>query len=676
MAAPLDAHARPVSARAPRGPSGRLPQETGDPDLASEIARARADPARAFGPFLLLSELGKGGMGVVYRAWNDRLRRVVALKTILPGGTVDAEAIKRFQREAEAVARLRHPNIVGIHEAGEISGRHYIAMDFVSGRTLERRLESKKAGERLPLTRALEALRDVARAVHYAHGQGVIHRDLKPQNILLDASDRPFVLDFGLARVRELGEKNRLTRTGAALGTPAYMPPEQTEGGSAEMDERSDVYSLGATLYHVLTGRPPFQGETELNVLTAVLTKDPVPPSKLNSRAAGDLETICLKCLEKEKERRYPTAEAFGREIDRYLAGEPIEARPIRGLERLARRARRNKLQAALALLALGAVLAALSVGAWAVKARLKDAAEREDLVRATREKMLESTRKDAERALASFKQKLAQARKAAPANETPEDRQRRLDPLLGLGFDARDATGRLAALVPEEKEAQLHAFEAAYSLGEVAQEAGQWSLAASAFEKARDLKAEAALSTSATLARAGVDRARRKLVDEHCAQVRKTIAELRDGAASGKVSAKDTVLFDDAVFALVAYREPETVSIVAGELDRATEKLRAAARAKLLEVALPDATEREAGLAPLDGLERAVDAFLALRVDGQLDPGTASVLADARRRLEDRAARDVHMGVLDWRALVAQSQENALGLDGVFVVRLSCEAL
>ncbi|MBI3724044.1 serine/threonine protein kinase [bacterium] len=349
--------------------SDRLPPE--DAGLAAEVERARADPARRLGRFVLLSQLGKGGMGVVWRAWDDRLRRVVALKSILPGEGVDEAAIARFRREAEAAARLRHPAIVAVHEAGEIPlgppsspSVHYIAMDCVRGRSLDARLQPGKA--KLAAHRAIEMVRDVARAVQYAHEQGVIHRDLKPQNIIVDdESERPFVLDFGLAAIR--GARTRLTKTGASMGTPAYMPPEQASG--EPVDVRADVYSLGATLYHVLTGRPPFAGESDVNLIVAVLTKDPVPPRRLNPRAAADVETICLRCLEKDKERRYSSAAQLADELDRFLHGDPIEARPIGALERLARSARRNKRNAVLAGLTAALGVASFGFAASAMRA-------------------------------------------------------------------------------------------------------------------------------------------------------------------------------------------------------------------------------------------------------------------------------------------------------------------
>ncbi|MBI3725469.1 protein kinase [bacterium] len=353
---PLPSHPLEAPKVSGSGSHHRIVAPSQDPQ---EVRDARSDPRRAFGRFILLSELGKGGMGVVYRAWDERLRRVVALKMVLERAA-DATGIERFQREAEVVARLRHPGIVSVHEVGEVQGRNYIAMDFIDGASLDRRLAGR-GGKRLGFTRALEVLRDVARAVHYAHEQGVIHRDLKPANIMLDERDRPYVMDFGLARIRE--SRSGLTRTGAAIGTPAYMPPEQAEAKEVEADERADVYSLGATLYYILAGRPPFEGATEVNVLTALLTKEPAPPSSWNRRAAGDLDTICLRCLEKDPEKRYPSAAELGDELERYLAGDPIAARPIGALERVVRRAKRQKLAAALATATAVTLVAATAMG-------------------------------------------------------------------------------------------------------------------------------------------------------------------------------------------------------------------------------------------------------------------------------------------------------------------------
>ncbi len=279
---------------------------------------------KRLGNYVLKEELGKGGMGVVYRARDERLKRTVAVKTILPGEDADPELVQRFKREAEAVARLRHPNIVTVHELGEADDTLFLAMDYVDGPTFAKRLR-EKGKDALSRRKAVEIVRDVARAIQHAHEQGVIHRDLKPQNVLLDASDKPYVVDFGLARVR--GSRTQLTRSGSALGTPAYMPPEQASGEL--VDHRSDVYSLGATLYHALTGRPPFDGDGEIQVLAAVLSKRPAPPTRVDPEIPRDLEAICLRALEKRAQDRYASAAAFADDLGRWLKGERIAtARP------------------------------------------------------------------------------------------------------------------------------------------------------------------------------------------------------------------------------------------------------------------------------------------------------------------------------------------------------------
>jgi hypothetical protein len=327
-----------------------------------EVAAARADPRRRFGHFLVLAELGRGGMGIVYKAWDDALGRTVALKLL--AADADAAARERFHREALAVARLRHPSIVAIHDAGEANGHGWIAMDFIDGMTLDKRIKERA----LPLNRGIEVLRAVARAIHYAHEQGIVHRDLKPQNVILGSGDHPFVLDFGLATA--LVSEGAITKTGSMLGTPAYMPPEQVEGSSADVSARSDVYSLGATLYHVIAGRPPFGGGSELNLIAALLTKDPDPPSRFNRRALGDLDTIALKCLEKDPAKRYGTAEELAQELERWLNGDAIVARPLGFFARTARRVRRNAL--AVAAASVAALVSAGAIGYAALAPRLE----------------------------------------------------------------------------------------------------------------------------------------------------------------------------------------------------------------------------------------------------------------------------------------------------------------
>ena len=294
----------------------------------------------------VLEELGRGGMGVVYRAWQLRPRRVVALKMILAGEHAGPEALARFEVEAEAVARLQHPHIVQVHAVGEHAGRPYVVLEYVDGGSLERRL----TGAPQPARWAAELVETLAQAMHYAHGQGIVHRDLKPANVLLTADGTPKVTDFGLAKLLA-GAAGVNTQSGAVLGTPSYMAPEQAGGKSKEIGPATDVYALGAILYELLTGRPPFRGETPLDTLHQVQGVDPVPPSRLQPRVPRDLTTICLKCLQKERPKRYPTAEALADDLQRFLDGCPIQARPSPVWERAWKWAQRRPLVASLGTL-------------------------------------------------------------------------------------------------------------------------------------------------------------------------------------------------------------------------------------------------------------------------------------------------------------------------------------
>jgi serine/threonine protein kinase len=291
---------------------------------------------RYLGDYELIEELGRGGMGRVYRARQISLNRPVAVKMLLSGLLADEEAVRRFHSEAENAARLDHPGIVPIFEVGEHEGLHYFSMGYVDGRSLAAMI----ADHPLPPLEAAQIMATVADAVAYAHSQGVIHRDLKPANILLDQGDQPRITDFGLAK--RLDKDSGLTRSGAAVGTPSYMPPEQASGHSKRIDARSDVYSLGATLYAMLSGRPPFQADNPSDTCLQVLQQDPIPLRQLNPKVPRDLETICLKCLEKDPRRRYASAQEFTDELTRYLADRPIHARPIRRSERLWRWCKRN----------------------------------------------------------------------------------------------------------------------------------------------------------------------------------------------------------------------------------------------------------------------------------------------------------------------------------------------
>jgi serine/threonine-protein kinase len=300
------------------------------------------DPAVPSVPgYDLVGELGRGGMGVVYQARQVALNRVVALKMVLAGGHASPEELARFRSEAEAVARLQHPNIVQIHEVGEVGGLPYFSLEFCPGGSLAQRLN----GTPLVPKQATELIETLARAMHAAHEAGVVHRDLKPANVLLAADGAPKVTDFGLAK--RLDAADGPTRSGAIMGTPSYMAAEQAAGDPAKICPATDVYALGAILYELLTGRPPFKAATSVETLRQVVEQEPVPPSRLNAQAPRDLETVCLKCLAKSPARRYATAAALAEDLRRWRNGEPIAARPAGTLERAAKWARRRPAVAA-----------------------------------------------------------------------------------------------------------------------------------------------------------------------------------------------------------------------------------------------------------------------------------------------------------------------------------------
>ena len=295
-----------------------------------------APPPKKIGDYELLEVIGRGGMGVVYKARQTSLRRTVALKMVLHGRLSSKESIRRFQNEAESAAKLRHPNIVAIHDVGRHKGVPYFSMDYIEGRNLS------EIVRRRPLAphRAAVYARAIAEAIHYAHAQGVLHRDLKPSNILIDANDAVHVTDFGLAK--QLDGEHTMTETGQILGTAGYMPPEQAEAMRENIGPASDVYSIGAVLYELLTGRPPFQSDTVWETLRHVREQDPVSPRKLNPDVPRDLETVCLKCLRKSPGNRYPSAADLAADLDRFLVSQPVEAKPTSQALRMLRWGRRH----------------------------------------------------------------------------------------------------------------------------------------------------------------------------------------------------------------------------------------------------------------------------------------------------------------------------------------------
>ncbi len=317
------------------------------------------DKIRYFGDYELLEEIARGGMGVVYKARQINLNRIVALKMILAGQLASEEDVKRFYTEAEAAANLDHPCIVPIYEVGQHQGQHYFSMGFIDGESLAARVASGP----LPPKEAAELLVHIAEAIQYAHDHDVIHRDLKPANILLDKNGQPRVTDFGLAK--QMKSDSNLTGTGQILGTPSYMAPEQAGGKVNEVGPLADVYALGAILYCLMTGRPPFQAANPLDTLMQVLDKEPIPPRQLNPTLPMDLETICLKCLNKEPLQRYASAQHLVDELARFLDGRPIIARPTNWFEHAKKWAKRHPAVTSLSTAVAASVLIGLIAVTW-----------------------------------------------------------------------------------------------------------------------------------------------------------------------------------------------------------------------------------------------------------------------------------------------------------------------
>ena len=360
-------------------PSSRTTKATISRVYAAATTSVAAEIPDVLGDYELLEELGKGGMGVVFRARQQSMNRIVALKVIRPDRLANMaassrqRAIERFRIEAEAAARITHDNLVAVYEVGCDAGCHYLSMRYVEGPSLSELVRKNPADNR----QAAAWIEPICRAVHAVHRQQILHRDLKPQNILLDnATGRTLLTDFGLAKLAE--DDDGMTQTGEAMGTPAYMSPEQFRD-AAHVTVAADVYSLGATLYCTLSGRPPFQASSSMQTMQQVLEVDAVPLRQLNPAVDRDLETICMKCLEKEPSRRYASAESLADELQRYLDGLPILARPLGVSERAWRWSRRNRLPASLigvTIVAIVVAMAALGVSNVRTEAARKKSEE------------------------------------------------------------------------------------------------------------------------------------------------------------------------------------------------------------------------------------------------------------------------------------------------------------
>jgi WD40 repeat protein len=411
---------------APTEPQSTPTLASPSPATAATLPSPFAGPAAAVivPGYEILAEVGRGGMGVVYRARHLALQRTVALKMILAGGHAGPDELQRFRTEAKAIARLQHPHIVQVYEIGEHEGRPFLALEFCDGGTLEEHLK----GTPLPPVVAAQLAEALARAVHAAHEKGIVHRDLKPANVLFTVWDPaapphlPKIVDFGLAK--KMGEASH-THTGAVMGTPSYMAPEQAIGNRQAIGTATDIYALGAVLYECLTGRPPFKAATAVDTIMQVMNADPAPPRQLQPGVPRDLETICLKCLHKVPARRYTSAAELADDLYRYLKGEPIQARPVGRLERIAKWVKRRPAVAALVAVVALVTLAGLAGIAWAyglaLEERDKFAVERNNALKAEQQAAL-----DRDNALKA-EHKAAQDRDRADAARKEADKQRKL---------------------------------------------------------------------------------------------------------------------------------------------------------------------------------------------------------------------------------------------------------
>ncbi len=644
-------------------------------DDASAPPEARAAMARPdalwIGRYLALEELGRGGMGVVHHGWDPELGRHVAIKMILDPTSMGENGRERLAREARAAARLRHAHIVTVHEVGEhpmttAPGAPprlcpFLVMDYVAGETL-----AEAHGRRaVPPRRLAEHIRDVARAIAHAHAHGVVHRDVKPQNVLIDREERRALLtDFGLARTGDAGDAaQQLTASGALVGTPQYLSPEQARGERRAIGPLSDVWGLGALLYWGLARRPPFDGDNVIEIVGRVCHTDPVPPRTIDPKVHPDLETIALRCLEKEPGRRYGSADEVAAELDRYIAGEAILARPVGRAGQLGRWARRNPaalIASVLAALLLVAAPAA-GVGHLILSASARDRATAE--ARAT---ILDEARRDAEAAWATFSD---QRPDEAETGWTSDPAQ--ADRILAAALAAFTAAHRLEGVAPDDREVRATTFRAAMALGETALALEQWSVAAGAFEKAAALGID---DPAAARAVAGVATLREARVRDE----REAVAAILDEARTGRLGERPGGI-EDAVFELVRHRSPETVATLVGELDRLTERL-IATRGKLFrEAAEPDADELRAGQGRIPGVEPALERWERLWEGEEAAKSVMAMLLPASARLVARARRHRDLGTnetVDAGSLVAGAQEEAVGADGLLTARLCCRAL
>ncbi len=444
--------------------SRRLPSSTPE-----EVLLRLRVPGALFGKYVLVSSIGSGGMGAVHRAWDTELSRWVALKML--SESEDKESRARFVREARAVAGLDHPGIIPVYEAGQVEGDFYIAMKLIEGSSLR--------GMRPKPHEAAKLLRDAARAVHAAHERGIIHRDLKPANLLLESSGRIYVSDFGIAH--EIRVDTRLTASGCLLGTPAYMAPEQARGELAQIGAPTDVYSLGVTLYELLAGGPPFQDENLYELMKRVIEEDPVRVRTLSPELDVDLETIVMRCLEKEPARRYPTALALAEDLERYLAGEPVAARSPGLPYHLKKRLGKNPLRTislGVAIIGLAAAVVVLSLRLVSSRAERAVQEQHALQLKAAIQKETRLKRNIAE-ASELLRRALEQVKDAKALWRVRTSRREQWERLFDSALEITDAA---IAKYPDLPGGP-------YTRGEILQARGRWSEAIDALTRAIELE-------------------------------------------------------------------------------------------------------------------------------------------------------------------------------------------